>query len=127
MEEAGNGRQENAIRGEMLLRSGRGNKSEEACLATTEAAEVNPGATFRLTRRPYFSVTGDQYSQRTPAFSVKPGLMRQSSLRNASATELRRYLSALPNAMEAASGTPSRKLAKSFCVVAPVKVKEWPQ
>ena len=35
--------------------------------------------------------------------------MRQSSLKNASYSESRKYLSALPKATEAASGTPSRK------------------
>jgi hypothetical protein len=31
--------------------------------------------------RPYFSVIGEPYSQRTPPFRVKPELMRQSSVK----------------------------------------------
>ncbi len=50
-------------------------------LATTGATAEKPGAISRFTRRPYISVMGDQYSQRTPAFRVSPGLTRQSSLK----------------------------------------------
>ena len=97
--------------------------------ATTGTSFENPGTTSRFTRRPYSSVSGVAYSHRTPAFSVKAELMRQSSLKNPSYNDPRKYLSALPNATEAASGTPSRKSAKSdpgaeaVPVAAPVKVK----
>ena len=76
------------------------------------AIDSKPGAMSRFTRRPYFSCTGDQYSQRTPALTVSPGLIRQSSLTNASLIVARRYLSALPKAMELVSGTPSRNPAE---------------
>ena len=73
MDDAENGRHEKAKRGATLLRSGRGNKSLCAVRATTAEADAKPGAMFRFTNRPYFSVTGDQYSQRKPALIVKPG------------------------------------------------------
>src|SRR5206468_5504939 len=113
--EAGKGRHEKATRGEKLLRSGLSRA------ATTGVAEENPGAMSRFTRRAYFSLTGDQYSQRRPAFTVKPGFTRRSSLTKASWIAERRYLSELPKAIELVSGTPSRNPAKSWPAAAPVK------
>ena len=49
-------------------------------LATTGAASANPGVVSRFTRRPYFSVTGALYSQRTPALMVSVDAARKSSL-----------------------------------------------
>ena len=42
-------------------------------LATTGASAEKPGAMSRFTRRPYSSVMGEPYSQRTPAFRVNAG------------------------------------------------------
>ncbi len=92
----------------------------------------NPGTTSRFTRRPNNSVMGEPYSHRIPAFSVKAELIRQSSVKKASYSESRKYLSALPNAMEAAEGTPSRKFRKirsrhdSRCISFAGKAKRSP-
>src|SRR5271165_3361 len=91
-------------------------------VAQTGTSDVNPGAMSRFTSRTYFSVNGDQYSQRTPAFKVKPGVTRQSSLMYASVVDARRYLSALPKATELVSGMPAKKSARSDPLASPVKV-----
>src|SRR5262245_36525784 len=76
----------------------------------------------RFTSRPYFSVIGDPYSQRIPRFNVSDGLTRQSSIKYAAYVDQRKYLSALPYAIELVSGMPSRKPAKSLPAAAPVKL-----
>ena len=50
-------------------------------LPSTGACAAKPGAISRFTSRPYFSTIGLAYSQRAPAFSVKPALTRQSSVK----------------------------------------------
>src|SRR5262245_12613626 len=79
--------------------------------ATTGDTAVNPGVTSRFTSRPYNSVIGELYSQRTPRSNVRLELKRQSSLKYDSYVAERKYLSALPKAIELVSGTPRRKPA----------------
>src|SRR5580765_5571125 len=93
-------------------------------LARTGLTAVNPGATSRLTRRPWSSVIGASYSHRSPRFAVNPGLIRQSSFTYASYVFARRYLSALPNAIALVDGRPRRKSARSEPVAAPAKWNE---
>ena len=77
------------MRGCMPLLSGRTSESgycwpvtaPVGLLATTGACAANPGLISRFTRRPYFSTIGLEYSQRMPAFRVRPGLTRQSSVK----------------------------------------------
>ena len=49
-----------------------------------------------FTNRPCNSVIGAEYSHRMPALMVSEDSMRQSSVKYASYTGSRRYLSALP-------------------------------
>ena len=80
-------------------------------------------ATSRFTSRFSSSVIGAPYSQRTPRFTVRSGCKRQSSVAYRSYTVCRRYLSGLPEVIDAVSGTPWRKSAKSEPKASPVKVK----
>ena len=52
----------------------------DRCRAPARTA-VKPGAISRLTSRPLSSVMGAPYSQRKPALMVRPGSMRQSSVK----------------------------------------------
>src|SRR5579864_8713223 len=143
MEDAANGRQERAMRGWNACLSGCSSESgyfwpvsvPTGLRATTGVSAANPGTISRFTRRPYNSVIGEPYSQRTPKFTVRLGLILQSSVIKASSFQARKYLSALPKAMELVSGMPSRNPARSEPVPgtgapfevadvdAPVKVK----
>ncbi len=94
--------------------------SEPVAPASTGLIAVKPGATSRFTRRPSDSVSGVSYSQRAPACTVNIGLSRMSSVMYASDEKARKYLSALPNAIELVLGMPNRKSPKSEPVKKPV-------